>query len=59
MTKESLIGVGVPFDRVRRITGYLAKTTRFNDAKKQELDQRVKHSLTGVRCSSCESANAA
>ena len=54
MTKDTLIGVGVPFDRVRRITGYLAKTTRFNDAKLQELNQRVKHSLTGARCPSCE-----
>lgn len=51
MTKESLIGAGVPFDRVRRITGYLAKTTRFNDAKLDELKSRVKHSLnTGCAC---------
>ena len=32
------------FERIRRITGYLVGTTeRFNDAKKVELSQRVKH----------------
>lgn len=59
MTKETLIGKGVSFERVRRITGYLAKTDRFNDAKLDELNHRVKHSLTGVRCPSCETADAA
>ena len=35
-----------PFDRIRRITGYLVGTTdRFNDAKKQEEKDRVKHLL--------------
>lgn len=35
----------VPFDRIRRITGYLVGTLdRFNDAKRQEESQRVKHS---------------
>ena len=34
----------VPFDRIRRITGYLVGTTeRWNDAKKAELKDRVKH----------------
>ena len=34
----------VPFDRIRRITGYLVGTLdRFNDAKRQEESQRVKH----------------
>lgn len=33
-----------PFDRIRRITGYLVGTTdRFNDAKKSEEKDRVKH----------------
>lgn len=37
-------GEGVGFDRVRRITGYLVGTTdRWNDAKKAELKDRVKH----------------
>ncbi|MEG2812843.1 MAG: anaerobic ribonucleoside-triphosphate reductase, partial [Clostridium sp.] len=29
--------------RIRRITGYLSTVDRFNDAKKAELDLRVKH----------------
>lgn len=34
-----------PFDRIRRITGYLVGTLdRFNDAKKSEVLERVKHS---------------
>lgn len=34
----------VPFDRIRRITGYLVGTVdRFNDAKKAEVRDRVKH----------------
>lgn len=35
-----------PFERIRRITGYLVGTLdRFNDAKRAEESQRVKHSL--------------
>ena len=34
----------VPFQRIRRITGYLVGTLdRFNDAKKEEVEDRVKH----------------
>ena len=34
----------VPFERIRRITGYLVGTTdRWNNAKKAELKDRVKH----------------
>lgn len=34
----------VPFERIRRITGYLVGTVdRFNDAKKAEVNDRVKH----------------
>ncbi len=34
----------VPFERIRRITGYLVGTVdRFNDAKKAEVKDRVKH----------------
>lgn len=37
-------GKGVKFERIRRITGYLVGTVdRWNDAKKAELDDRVKH----------------
>lgn len=36
----------VPFDRVRRITGYLVGTLdRFNDSKRAEVEDRVKHGL--------------
>ena len=34
----------MPFDRIRRITGYLVGTVdRWNDAKRSELADRVKH----------------
>lgn len=34
----------VPFQRIRRITGYLVGTlARFNDAKLAEVEDRVKH----------------
>ncbi|NLM85418.1 MAG: hypothetical protein GX171_01855 [Clostridiales bacterium] len=34
-----------PFERIRRITGYLVGTTdRFNNAKRAEEHDRVKHS---------------
>ncbi len=34
----------IPFDRIRRITGYLVGTLdRFNDAKRAEVMDRVKH----------------
>lgn len=38
------VGEGVKFERIRRVTGYLTGSVdRWNDAKKQELSQRVKH----------------
>ena len=37
-------GKSVKFERIRRITGYLVGTVdRWTDAKKAELDDRVKH----------------
>ena len=37
---------GIPFQRIRRITGYLVGTLdRFNDAKRAEEHDRVKHTL--------------
>ena len=40
-------GAGVKFDRIRRITGYLVGTLdRFNDGKRAEEHDRVKHSAT-------------
>ena len=39
-----MVGEGVPFERVRRITGYLVGTMdKWNDAKKAEEHDRVKH----------------
>lgn len=36
-----------PFDRIRRITGYLVGTLdRFNNAKREEESQRVKHGVS-------------
>ena len=41
-----LIGEGRDFKRIRRITGYLVGTTdRWNNAKRAEERDRVKHSL--------------
>lgn len=43
---NGMVGEGVKFDRIRRITGYLVGTTeRFNDAKKAEERDRVKHGV--------------
>lgn len=44
---EQLVGCGVGFERIRRITGYLVGTLdRFNDAKRAEEHDRVKHGLS-------------
>lgn len=44
--EASMIGKDVKFERIRRITGYLVGTVdRFNDAKRAEEHDRVKHSL--------------
>ena len=45
--KKELVGEGVKFERIRRITGYLVGTTeRFNDAKRAEEHDRVKHQVS-------------
>ena len=37
-------GAGIRFERIRRITGYLVgDVSRWNDGKKSELNDRVKH----------------
>ena len=47
--ENGVIGKGLKFSRIRRITGYLVGTTdKWNDGKKAELKDRVKHS-----CSCC------
>ena len=44
MQKQSVVGKDVPFERIRRITGYLVGTMdKWNDAKKAEERDRVKH----------------
>jgi anaerobic ribonucleoside-triphosphate reductase len=44
--RKETIGKGVKFERIRRITGYLVGTTeRFNDAKRAEERDRVKHGV--------------
>ena len=49
MKEEKKIGEGVKFERIRRITGYLLGTTdRFNNGKKAEEHDRVKHSTAGI-----------
>lgn len=41
---KKVVGEGVKFERIRRITGYLVGTLdRFNNAKKEEVKDRVKH----------------
>lgn len=44
------MGKDIKFERVRRITGYLVGTMeKWNDAKKAEEHDRVKHSIGGVK----------
>ena len=42
---NGMVGEGVKFERIRRITGYLSPLGRWNDGKRSELADRVKHSL--------------
>ena len=48
---------GTPFERIRRITGYLVGTVdRFNNGKRAEERDRVKHSISynsDCSCSGC------
>ena len=45
----------VPFERIRRITGYLVGTVdRFNNAKRAEVESRVKHAVGCTECCSIE-----
>lgn len=45
---DGMVGEGVKFERIRRITGYLVGTLdRFGNAKRSEVEQRVKHELGG------------
>lgn len=50
--KEKVTGEGVEFERIRRITGYLVGTVeRFNNGKKAEEHDRVKHTFKNCSCS--------
>ena len=43
------VGEGVGFERIRRITVYLVGTVdRFNNGKRAEEHDRVKHSTEGI-----------
>ena len=45
---EKVVGEGVGFERIRRVTGYLAgDVKRFNNGKRAEEKDRVKH--TGIK----------
>lgn len=45
---EKIIGEGQKFERIRRVTGYLAgDVSRFNNSKRAEERDRVKH--TGLK----------
>ena len=45
---DKMFGQGVGFERTRRITGYLVGSVdRFNNAKRAEERDRVKHGLGG------------
>ena len=47
--EEKTVGEGVGFQRIRRITGYLVGTVdRFNNGKKAEERDRVKHGTQGL-----------
>ena len=47
--EKKTVGEGVGFERIRRITGYLVGTVdRFNNGKKAEERDRVKHSTEGL-----------
>lgn len=42
---EKVVGNGVKFERIRRVTGYLSgDISRFNNGKRAEESDRVKHS---------------
>lgn len=50
---EKIVGEGQGFERIRRVTGYLAgDVSRFNNAKRAEEKDRVKHS--GVKEITCK-----
>lgn len=58
--ETKVIGEGIKFERIRRITGYLVGTIdRFNDAKAAEVRDRIKHSDIGMPNEDCACVKAA
>jgi len=52
---EKLVGEGVGFERIRRVTGYLSgDVSRFNNGKRAEEKDRVKH--TGIKDIKCNTS---
>mgnify|MGYP005783529859 CR=1 FL=1 len=48
---KKMVGEDVEFERIRRITGYLVGTVdRFNNGKKAEEHDRVKHTFDTCSC---------
>lgn len=46
---NGMVGEGVKFDRIRRVTGYLVGTLdRFNNGKRAEEHDRVKHGFSSL-----------
>ena len=43
IVSEAKRGLGVAFERVRRVTGYLTALDTCNDAKRHEIKDRVAH----------------
>lgn len=53
-----MVGEGIGFERIRRITGYLVGTLdRFNNGKRAEEHDRVKHSVSS-NCAMTDSRSA-
>lgn len=44
MSRNDLVGEGVEFERMGRITGYASRIKRWNSAKQAEKHDRVMHS---------------
>lgn len=50
MKNKKIVGEGVGFERIRRITGYLVGTLdRFNNAKKSEVKDRICHDNNNIK----------
>ncbi len=44
---QKMVGEGIGFERIRRVTGYLVGTLdHFNNAKRAEESDRVKHDIS-------------